>query len=53
MAKTSVLTIMIQLAKQGNSLIIPSDIADAAGMVAAVSKIIKPGEGLAKGGNRS
>ncbi|MDY0259122.1 MAG: stomatin-like protein [Desulfovibrio sp.] len=39
-----------QLAKQGNSLIIPSDIADAAGMVAAVSKIIKPGEGLGKSG---
>ena len=41
------------LAKQGNSLIIPSDIADAAGMVAAVSKIIKPGEGLGKSGTRS
>lgn len=35
-----------QLAKQGNSLIIPADIADAAGMVAAVSKIIKSGQGL-------
>ena len=36
-----------KLAREGNSLIIPADIADAAGMVAAVSRIIKPGQGLA------
>ena len=40
------------IAKQGNSLIIPADIADTAGMVAAVSKIIKPGEGLSKNVSR-
>jgi regulator of protease activity HflC (stomatin/prohibitin superfamily) len=36
-----------KIAKQGNSLIIPSNIADAAGMVAAMAQIIKPGQGLA------
>jgi regulator of protease activity HflC (stomatin/prohibitin superfamily) len=36
-----------KIAKQGNSLIIPSNIADAAGMVAAMTQIIKPGQGLA------
>ncbi len=36
-----------RLAREGTSLIIPADIADAAGMVAAVSGIIKPGRGLA------
>ncbi len=40
------------IAKQGNSLIIPADIADTASMVAAVSKIIKPGEGLNKSVSR-
>lgn len=36
-----------KLAKQSNSLIIPTNLADAAGMVAAVTKIIKPDQGLA------
>ena len=36
-----------RLAREGNSLIIPADIGDVAGMVAAVSGIIKPGRGLA------
>lgn len=36
------------LAKAGNSLIIPADVADAAGMVAAMSRIIKPGQGLGR-----
>ena len=36
-----------RLAQKGNSLIIPTNLADAAGMVAAVTKIIKPHEGLA------
>ncbi len=34
------------LAKTGNTLIIPAGVADAAGMVAAVSRIIKQGQGL-------
>lgn len=37
-----------RLAREGNSLIIPADIGDVAGMVAAVSGIIKPGRGLAR-----
>ena len=36
-----------RLAQKGNSLIIPTNLADAAGIVAAVTKIIKPQEGLA------
>ncbi|MDR3362844.1 MAG: paraslipin [Desulfovibrio sp.] len=39
-----------KIAKQGNSLIIPSNVADAAGMVAAMTQIIKPGQGLASAG---
>ncbi|MBQ7617440.1 MAG: paraslipin [Desulfovibrio sp.] len=35
-----------RLAKQGNTMIIPSNIGDAAGMVASLTKIIKKGEGL-------
>lgn len=35
-----------KLAKTGNSMIIPADVADAAGMVATMTKIIKPGHGL-------
>ncbi|WP_291448207.1 stomatin-like protein [Desulfovibrio sp.] len=35
-----------KLAKTGNSMIIPADVADAAGMVATMTKIIKPGQGL-------
>ncbi len=35
-----------KLAKTGNSMIIPADVADAAGMVATMAKIIKPGQGL-------
>lgn len=38
-----------KLAKTGNSMIIPADVADAAGMVATMTKIIKPGHGLAAG----
>jgi regulator of protease activity HflC (stomatin/prohibitin superfamily) len=41
-----------KIAKQGNSLIIPSNVADAAGMVAAMTQIIKPGQGLASADNR-
>jgi regulator of protease activity HflC (stomatin/prohibitin superfamily) len=41
-----------KIAKQGNSLIIPSNVADAAGMVAAMTQIIKPGQGLASAENR-
>ena len=36
-----------RLAQKGNSLIIPTNLADAAGMVASVTKIIKPDQGLA------
>lgn len=39
-----------KLAREGNSLIIPADVADAAGMVATMTKIIKPGQGLAREG---
>ena len=35
-----------KLAKTGNIMIIPADVADAAGMVATMTKIIKPGQGL-------
>ena len=35
-----------KLAKTGNSMIIPADVADAAGMVATMTKIIKPGQDL-------
>jgi regulator of protease activity HflC (stomatin/prohibitin superfamily) len=38
------------IAKHGNSLIIPANVADAAGMIAAVTKIIKPDQGLASPG---
>ncbi len=37
-----------RLAKSGNSMIIPADVADAAGMVAAMTGIIKSGQGLNK-----
>ena len=36
-----------KLAKTGNSVIIPADVADAAGMVATMTRIIRPGQGLA------
>ncbi|MDR0828041.1 MAG: paraslipin [Desulfovibrio sp.] len=35
-----------RIAQQGNSLIIPANVADAAGMVATLTQIIKPGQGL-------
>lgn len=34
------------LAKEGSSLIIPANVADAAGMVAAMTKIVKPHQGI-------
>ena len=42
-----------QLAKTGNSMIIPADVADAAGMVATMTKIIKPGQGLSAETNKT
>lgn len=42
------ITAFANIAKTTNSLIIPADVADAAGMVAAMSGIIKSGQGLAK-----
>jgi regulator of protease activity HflC (stomatin/prohibitin superfamily) len=40
------------IARQGNSLIIPANLADAAGMLAAVTKIIKPERGLASAADK-
>ncbi|BAV91583.1 SPFH domain-containing protein [Candidatus Desulfovibrio trichonymphae] len=37
-----------KLAKTGNSLIIPANVADAAGMLAAMTRIVNPGHGLSK-----
>ena len=42
-----------KLAKTGNSMIIPADVADAAGMVATMTKIIKPGQGLSAETNKT
>ena len=42
-----------KLAKTGNSMIIPADVADAAGMVATMTKIIKPGQGLSAEANKT
>ncbi|MDR2574007.1 MAG: paraslipin [Desulfovibrio sp.] len=40
------------IAKQGNTLIIPADVADAAGMLAAMTKIVRPEQGLSAQGNK-
>ena len=42
-----------KLAKTGNRMIIPADVADAAGMVATMTKIIKPGQGLSAETNKT
>ena len=42
-----------KLAKTGNSMIIPADVADAAGMVATMTKITKPGQGLSAETNKT
>jgi regulator of protease activity HflC (stomatin/prohibitin superfamily) len=42
-----------RLAKTGNSVIIPAQVADVAGMVAAVTRVLKPGEGLAAASSKS
>ena len=42
-----------KLAKTGNSMIIPADVADAAGMVATMTKIITPGQGVSAETNKT